>query len=170
MVDEGGQFVLEVFDALKAGKGFVEAEESDDGGGLDDREPLIGLGVVADAEVALISGWKASAPGKAQGSSLPASGRKPGVWPGNPMLRKVISCSGKPLVQQCFEIVVVLHPLGEAIAEKTIVSRWRGSSGRSWRELFPPRRRLVVLRPLLVNLLLLGGRDGGEHLNAAAIA
>ena len=171
VVDKGGQFVLEVVEAFEPGKRFVEAEEGHDRGAANNGQPLIGLGIVADAEVAADLGTEGLGAGKGPGVVLAGLRAEAGRVAGKAHVAEGDLLLGKPLLQQRFKKVVVLHPLGQAVADKdqrfppAEVERQRRGRG-----LALEGDGLVVDGPLLVDLLLLGGGDGGEHLNAAAIA
>ena len=169
MLDEGRQFVLKVFEPLQPCERFVETEERHDGGGLDNGQPLVGLRVVANPKVAIDLRVKGCGAGKRPwvivsrlGTEARCVSRKTHVAEGQLQV-------GEASVEGRLEVVVVLHPLCECVADedqRLTLPQFEGQRGgrrgsREW-------SGLMVGRPLLVDLLLLERSDRGEHVDCLA--
>ena len=134
VLDEVGEVGLELRHARRPGEGFVEAEEGEDDGGLAEREVLVGgtevlraqprgedfvaLGVIGVLDDQL-------------GLEVHLVGGEGEVADDEVVL-------GESLVEERLPVVVVLHPLGQRVADKTDVvagfkSQASGRGGRGGR-------------------------------------
>ena len=123
------------------------------------------------AEMPLDLGPKPFGTGKGPRVLIACLGPKAGSVPREPQVTEGDLLLRKSPVEQGLKEVVMLHPFGEAVSDEDQCLaccrlQWQRCGGGRGVE----RRGLMVGGPLLVDLLLLQGRDRGEDIDRIAAA
>ncbi len=118
MIDEGTQFVFEIFDPVHAVEGFVEPKEGNDRVCLDNGQPFVWFGIMAFAVVGLDFRSELLSTGKCPRVFLAGFGAVGGRVAREAHVPEGQLFVGELFVESCFKRIEQLHSRGQAVAEE----------------------------------------------------